>query len=166
MNRSITVALAVAVLCAPSVPALAAPAAAPASAPAPAPAPIPPRSSHDEQTKADLQRAKTMKTWGGVGLATGLGLVVVSGISWGLRNTALRRADRQKFYVDEQRIIERARRRHITAIVGLGAGASLTVLGTALLITGASLAGRARRRASVSAAFAPGYASGALTLRF
>ncbi|MEM6995085.1 MAG: hypothetical protein AAF721_31520, partial [Myxococcota bacterium] len=73
---------------------------APAAQPTPAPTVTPPA---DEATAAKIARARTMKVWGGVSLATGLAFVAVSGITWGLRNTALRRADRRKYYVDEQR---------------------------------------------------------------
>ncbi|MEM6995462.1 MAG: hypothetical protein AAF721_33440, partial [Myxococcota bacterium] len=61
---------------------------------------------------------------------------------------------------------ERARRRQVTAVVGLGVGAGLTVLGTGLLIAGASMAASARRRAVVVPSLGPGYAGVGATLRF
>lgn len=130
------------------------------------PATAAPPPTIDVEAQTALRRARVMKTAGGTSLGLGLALVGVSGISWMMRNTALRRADRRKFYVDEQRLIGRARRRHVASVVTLGMGASMTVIGTGLLIAGATWAGRARRRASLTPAIGPTFTGLQLRARF
>ncbi|MBL4686882.1 MAG: hypothetical protein JKY37_19965 [Nannocystaceae bacterium] len=159
MNRVLSLVVVMAVFAAPTAQAQAA--TPPASA-EPEPAPAQPAAS---EGSPDAGRGKTVKIWGGITLGTGLVVIAASGITWGLRNTAIRRANRQKFYVDEQRLIDRARRRHTTAVVGLGVGTSLALIGTALLITGAVVTQR-ERRAAFTPVLTPGYAGVAASLRF
>jgi len=118
------------------------------------------------QRNDELRRAKQLRTVGAISLATGFAMFGMSGIAYLMRNSALRRADRQKFYVDEQRLIERARRRHVATFVGLGLGTGLTVVGTGLLIAGAAWANRANRRTVFAPSLAPGFAGASATVRF
>ena len=156
MNRFLGLGLGLAVAIAPVLPAHAQ--APTETAPSPDPAAV--------ERNADLRRAKTVRTTGAITLATGVAMFGMSGIAWLMRNSALRRADRQKFYVDEQRLIERARRRHVTTYVGLGLGTGLTVVGTGLLIAGAVWANRANRRTVFAPTLSPGFAGASATLRF
>ena len=130
---------------------------------APAAEPAPPA---DADTAHELQRGRTLRVAGGVSLGAGLGLLAIGGISWMMRSTAIRRADNRRFYVDGQRLLDRARRRHSAAVVGAGLGISVAVVGAALLITGATVSNRARRRAVLLPELAPGYAGMGATFRF
>lgn len=140
-----------------------------APAPAVAPAPAPPRQPRPEPTPMDklrLQRARAMMGWGGVSL--GLGLLGVAGgaIAWGLRRTALERADRQRFYTREQTFVDRARRRHNMAF-GFGiTGGILTLTGMTLMITGRVIERRVSMRLAVAPAFGPTYGGVAARVRF
>lgn len=159
MNRLLSLVLGLAMVVAPVAQAHAAP---PTETAQPAPPPDPGAAERN----AELRRAKTVRNVGAISLATGFVLVGVSGITYLMRNSALRRADRQKYYVDEQRLIERARRRHVATFVGLGLGAGLTVIGTGLLIAGATWANRANRRTVFTPTLSPSYAGAAATIRF
>lgn len=139
--------------------------AAPTAEPTVQPAAAPVQASPPPDPKMQA-RSRTLKAVGGTSLGTGIGLVALSGIFWGLRNTALRRADRQKFYVDEQRLIQRARRRQIVTGVGLGVGAAMTLTGVALLIVGARVGNGAHRRVTTTPTLAPRYSGLTTTVRF
>ncbi len=82
-----------------------------------------------------------------------------------LRNRALRRANEQRFYVDEQEHIERARRRQVAAMTTLGVGVSLVGIGVAMVAKGTVHAARARRLAW-SPQVGRGFAGASATLRF
>lgn len=127
----------------------------------PAPAPMRPDQA------AELRSAKALLAVGTSLLALGgLTLLGVSLPLWALRNRALRRADEQTFYVDEQRLISRARRRQAGAVVTLVGGAALASSGLALLTVGASKRARVRRELSLVPALGPGFAGASATLRF
>ena len=159
MSRLLSLVLGLAIALAPVAQAKAAP-------PTEQTQPAPPPDTGAAERNAELRRAKSVRNVGAISLASGVAMLGVSGIAYLMRNSALRRANRQKYYVDEQRLIERARRRHVATFVGLGLGAGLTVIGTGLLIAGAAWANRANRRTVFTPTLSPSYAGAAATVRF
>ena len=159
MSRLLALVLGLAIAIAP-LGVLAAPAQ-PAPGPQPA-APAPP----DSDTLYKLDQAKAMRVWGGITLGTGLALVAVSGVMWIARSSSLNYADTRRFYLHEQRALDRARRRHVAAVVTGAMGAPLSVVGLGLLIAGSAWTKKLERRASVTPAMSPGYAGLHATIRF
>ena len=145
--------------------------AAPPTQAAPAPGPQlaaapPPKSGYDSDTLYALDRAKSLRVWGGISLGTGLGLIATSGVLWMFRGAALRHADTRRFYPDEQRILDRARRRRVGAVVAMGIGVPMTFIGAGLLIGGAVWDNRARRRAAIVPVVTPRFAGASARIRF
>ncbi|MCH9687532.1 MAG: hypothetical protein K0V04_39225 [Deltaproteobacteria bacterium] len=101
-------------------------------------------------------------TFAALGGATLLGATIPL---WVLHNQALERANEQRFYVDEQRFLGRARRRQVAAYTTLGVGISLTGIGLALIAKGTVHSVRARRLAW-SPQVGRGFAGVSTTVRF
>jgi hypothetical protein len=136
-------------------------------APVVAPAPAPSKPPLTPQQNADLSSARVWTALGASSLGTGgLTMVVVSLPLWLLRDRALRRADEQRFYVDEQRFVSRARRRHVGAIATFAIGAVLAGAGVAMLTVGGVKRARVRRELSVAPELGRGFAGASATLRF
>ena len=143
-------------------------------APAPAPAPMPAPVMVDEERapsvdprRVEAQRQAQRWTRGGGAVLT-LGLLTVVGASlplWGLRNSALRRADEQTFRVDQERYFERAQRRQVGAIATLAVGAPLAALGVAMITVELVKRSQARQLTLMPEA-GVGYAGAGLRLRF
>jgi hypothetical protein len=116
---------------------------------------------------AELRRARALMTTGGTAVALGgLTLVAASLPLWLLRDRALRRADEQAFYVDEQRLVSRARRRHAGMIATLAVGTTLAGVGVALLGVGAAKRLRLRRELAIVPELGRGFAGASATFRF
>lgn len=98
-----------------------------------------------------------------------LGGVVLVGVSlplWLLRERALRRANEQTFYADEQRLVSRARRRQAGAFATFAVGAAFAGAGVAMLTVGVVKRMRVRSELSWAPALGPGFAGASATLRF
>jgi hypothetical protein len=134
------------------------------------PAPVPvvaPRPAMTPEQATDLRRARALLTTGWTTIALGgLTLVGASLPLWLLRDRALRRADEQTFYVDEQRLVSRARRRHAGAIATLAVGTTLAGVGVALLTVGAVKRLRLRRELAIVPELGPGFAGASASFRF
>lgn len=116
---------------------------------------------------AELNRARALVNTGvGTAVVGGLTLVGASLPLWMLRDRALRRANEQTFYVDEQRLIGRARRRQAGAIATFAVGTTLLGAGVALITVGAVKRLRLRREFAVVPEFGRGFAGASATLRF
>jgi hypothetical protein len=132
--------------------------------PVPAPAPRP---AMTPQQAAELRRARALVTTGITATAVGgLTLVSVSLPLVLLRDRALRRANEQTFYVDEQRLVSRARRRHAGAIATFAVGTTLVAAGVALMTVGGVKRARLRRELAIAPEFGRGFAGASATLRF
>jgi len=130
----------------------------------PAPAPRP---AMTPEQATQMRRARALMTIGGTTLALGgLTLVGASLPLWVLRERALRRASEQTFYVDEQRLVSRARRRHAGALATLAVGTTLAGVGVALLSVGAVKRLRLRRELAIVPELAPGFAGASASFRF
>lgn len=127
--------------------------------------PPPPRMTHADN--AELNRARALINTGiGATAVGGLTLVAASLPLWMLRDRALRRANEQTFYVDEQRLIGRARRRQAGAIATFAVGTTLLGAGVALITVGAVKRLRVRREFAVVPELGRGFAGASATLRF
>jgi hypothetical protein len=142
----------------------------PAGTPAATVSPTPATPTSPAMTPEQAERRRTydkLTTWGVVSLSLGAGLVVVGALpAWLLRNRALSNAADESFYVEEQKYIERARRRHIAALAMLGVGCALVGVGIAGLGIGAGGRARLRREMAVAPALGPGFVGGNATVRF
>lgn len=133
----------------------------------PVAAPPPPRPTLTPEQSAELGRARAWTAGGTTSLV--VGGVMLAGVSmplWLLRERALRRANEEQFYVDEQRLVSRARRRNTGAIATFAVGATLAGAGIAMLTVGGVKRSRVRRELSVAPAFGAGFAGASATLRF
>jgi hypothetical protein len=121
-------------------------------------------------TPEQAERRRTydkLSTWGIVSLSLGGGLLVVGALpAWLLRDRALTNAADESYYVEEQRFIERARRRHHAALAMLGIGCGLAVLGITSIAIGAGGRARLRREMVVAPALGPSFAGASATVRF
>lgn len=125
----------------------------------------PPRPTYAHN--AALGRARALVSTGVATTAVGgLTLLGASLPLWMLRNRALRRANEQTFYVDEQRLVERARRRQAGAIATFAVGTALVGTGVALITVGAIKRLRLNRELAVVPEFGRGFAGASATLRF
>jgi hypothetical protein len=144
--------------------------AAPAPAVAPAVAPVAAAPPRPVMTPDQLREHKTSRALMVAGTTSlvvgGVSLVTVSLPLWMLRDRALRRANEETFYVDEQRLVSRARRRQAGAIATFGVGALLAGAGVALLAVGGVKRARLRRELSVVPELGRGFAGASVTLRF
>ena len=107
-----------------------------------------------------------MRVWGGITLGTGSTLVAVSGLMWILRSSAVNYGSTRRFYIHEQRALDRARWRHVGAVVTGALGAPLSLIGAGLLIGGAAWSNRIDRRASIVPTVSRHYAGVGATIRF
>ena len=85
---------------------------------------------------------------------------------WLLRDRALRRADEQTFYVDERRVLSRARRRHAGMVATLAVGTTLAGVGLTLLGVGLAKHLRLRRELAIAPELGPGFAGVGASFRF
>jgi hypothetical protein len=140
----------------------------PSVVPAPAPAAAPaPRPAMTPEQATELRRARALMTTGGTAMALGgLTLVGASLPLWLLRERALRRADEETFYVDEQQLVSRARRRQAGAIATLAVGTTLAGVGVALLTVGAVKRLRLRRELAIVPELGPRFAGASASFRF
>lgn len=143
------------------------------SAPAPTPvAATPPPTPGPAMTPEQANRRRTydkMSTWGIVSLSLGVGTLVLGALpAWALRNRALDNAAEERFYVEEQKYLSRARRRENATYGLLAVGSAVTALGIALIAVGASGRARIRREMSLSLSpsFGPGLTGASATVRF
>lgn len=144
-----------------------------APAPAPPPAPTvpvvaaPPPPVMTAEQNAELRRARAWTSGGTASLVVGGSVMLGASLPlWLLRDRALHRADEQTFYVDEQRLVSRARRRHAGAIATLAVGATLAAAGVAMLTVGGVKRQHVRRELSFAPEFGRGFAGASATLRF
>lgn len=139
---------------------------APTAAVAPVPAPAP-RPAISPEHVAALRRARAMVGSGiAMTVAGGVTLMTVSLPLWVLRNRALRRANEQTFYVDERRLVARARRRHAGAVTTCAVGTVLAAAGVTLLAVGGVKQARLRRELTLAPELGPGFAGASAVLRF
>ncbi|MCX4239939.1 hypothetical protein [Paraliomyxa miuraensis] len=133
---------------------------------APAPAEPPPPAMREDQAE-DLRSGRALVAGGSSMFSVGaVTLLAVSLPLWALRNQALERASRETFYVDEQRLIDRARRRQTGGIVTLAAGSALVLGGIAMMAVGGARRARVRRELALVPTLAPGHAGASMTMRF
>lgn len=139
-----------------------------AVAPAPAPVPAPaPRPAMTPEQATELRKARALVTTGATATVVGgLTLVGASLPLLLLRDRALRRADEQTFYVDEQRLVSRARRRHAGAIATFAVGTTLAAVGVALMTVGGVKRARLRRELVIVPELGRGFAGASATIRF
>lgn len=138
----------------------------PSAVTTPTPAPAPRPAMTPEQA-AGLRRARALMATGGTAMALGgLTLVAASLPLLLLRDRALRRADEQTFYVDEQRLLSRARRRHAGMVATLAVGTTLAGVGVALLSVGVAKHLRLRRELAIAPELGPGFAGVGASFRF
>jgi hypothetical protein len=125
----------------------------------------PPRPTYAHH--AAMRRAQSLvRTGVGTTAVGGLTLLAASLPLWMLRNRALRRANEETFYVDEQRLVSRARRRQAGSIATFAVGTTLVGAGVALITVGAIKQLRLRRELAVVPEFGRGFAGASATLRF
>lgn len=133
-------------------------------------APAPVAASGPAMSPEAAERLRTydkLTTLGIISLSLGGGTLLVGALpAWLLRNRALSNAADERFYVEEQKYIERARRRQTAAYVMLGVGSALVALGIAGVAVGAGGRARMRRDMAVAPALAPGFAGATATFRF
>lgn len=136
--------------------------------PATATTPVAPTGSSMTAEQAERRRTyDKLTTWGIVSLSVGAGTLVLGALpAWLLRNNALSNAADESFYVEEQKYIERARRRQTVGYALLGIGCGLLGLGITSVAIGASGRARLRREMAVAPALGPGFAGASATLRF
>jgi hypothetical protein len=133
-------------------------------APVPAPTPRP------AMTPAQVADHKSSRRWLALGTTSLVtGGVMVAAVSlplWMLRDRALRRADEERFYVDEQRLVSRARRRQTGAIATLAVGSVMAAAGVGMLTVGGIKRLRVQRELALAPEFGRGFAGASATLRF
>lgn len=140
-----------------------------AHAPPPTPVVEPepaPRPMSREQLVA-LQRARKLTGAGTTLIVMGSLTVLGAGLPlWLLRDRALRRANEQRFYVDEQRLVMRARRRQAIALSMTVVGSGLAAAGLGLVVVGGVRRSQARRELTLAPELGWGLAGASATLRF
>jgi hypothetical protein len=136
--------------------------------PAPAPAPAAaPRPAMTPEQATELRKARALVTTGATATVVGgLTLVGASLPLLLLRDRALRRANEQTFYVDEQRLVSRARRRQAGAVATFAVGTTLVAVGVGLMTAGAIKRMRTRRDLVIVPEFGRGFAGASAALRF
>ncbi len=107
---------------------------------------------------------------GGGATLLSLGAAGVLGVAvpfWALRDQSLEEARNEQFHVHQEEELDRARRRQTTAVTMTAVGGSLMLAGTMMLVSGAIVRSRARKRqVSVAPTLAPGFAGASATIRF
>ena len=140
--------------------------AAPAASTTPAPSQPPARTVSPEI--AQRQRsANAMVTGGLVMGAVGLSSVLFVGLpALGLRNRAVDNSRTEEFRIEEEKYLDRARRRHTVMIVSMAIGGVFTIGGITLVSVGAAKKSAVNRELAFAPAVGPSFAGGSLRMRF
>jgi hypothetical protein len=121
-------------------------------------------------TPEQVRRKKRSDAMFNAGLilgALGISSVLFLGLpAWGLRNNALDNAREQRFHVDEQRYLERARRRHRVMIGSLAVGGAFTIGGIVLVTVGAVGRASVQREIAIAPMVGPETTGLSARLRF